>query len=88
MRRFEFEWDEGNEEHIARHNISSEEVEEVFRSRIHLLHSRLGRYAALGQTEVGRYLFCVFERKGQGLIRVLTAREMEDSERKLYKRKR
>jgi uncharacterized DUF497 family protein len=88
MRRFEFEWDDGNEGHIARHNVSSEEVEEVFRSRFHLLHARLARYAALGQTEAGRYLFCVFERKGPGLIRVVTARDMEDWERKLYKRKR
>ena len=88
MRRFEFDWDDGNVEHIARHHVSPEEAEEVFRSRFHLLHTRLGRYVALGQTEEGRYLFCAFERKGPGRVRVVTARDMEPWERKLYKRKR
>ena len=88
MRRFEFEWDDENVEHIARHHVSPEEVEEVFRTRFHLMQSRLGRYVALGQTEAGRYLFCPFERKGPSLIRVVTARDMEAWERKLYQRKR
>jgi uncharacterized protein len=88
MRRFEFEWDDANVEHIARHHVAPEEAEEVFRSRFHLMHSRLGRYTALGQTESGRYLFCIFEPKGAGVVRIITARDMEDPERKLYQRKR
>jgi uncharacterized DUF497 family protein len=44
-------------------------------------------YIALGQTFDGRLAFIVFRRLRGGLIRVVTARDMEDSERRLFRRK-
>jgi uncharacterized DUF497 family protein len=45
------------------------------------------RYIALGETLDGRLAFVVFCRLSRGLIRVVTARDMEDSERRLFRRK-
>jgi uncharacterized DUF497 family protein len=82
-----FEWDEGNIEHVARHQLSPGEVEEVFDARYVVLRGRDGRYVVLGQTVTGRYLFVVVE-NWSGIGRVVTARDMGNSERRLYKRKK
>lgn len=83
-----FNWDEKNEIHIADHGVSAIEVEEVilFGQPIYQ-RSREGKYVAYGTTEEGRHLFIVFAIKGNGCIRVITARDMTDSE-KHYWRKR
>lgn len=81
-----FEWDKANIEHIARHQVTPEEAEEVFQERVSVKRVRDDRYMALGQTEEGRYLAVVFIRKNN-VIRVITARDMEKHERTLYKRK-
>lgn len=89
MRVDSFEWDVGNNGHIARHRVTQDEAEEVFDARPYMMRSRDGRYVAIGQTASGRYLFCVFERTAQaGQIRIITARDAERSERRLFKRKR
>ena len=71
-----FEWDEGNVLHIERHQFTPEEVE-----------TRQGLYIALGETLDGRLAFVVFRRLPKGLIRAVTARDMEDRERRLFRRK-
>ncbi|KUK36975.1 MAG: Uncharacterized protein XD66_0321 [Thermacetogenium phaeum] len=81
-----FEWDEGNIGHIARHNIEPDEAEEVFANFPLYRRAKTNRMAAYGQTDGGRYLFVVFERKPSGVIRVVTAREMSLSERRCYRR--
>jgi uncharacterized protein len=84
-----FDWDKDNIDHIARHQVDPDEAEEVFDSKYYLSKTWGGRYIALGQTASGRYLTCVFEKGTQpGFVRVVTAREMVERERKLYKRKR
>ena len=45
------------------------------------------RYIALGETLDGRLAFVVFRRLSGGLVRVITARNMEASERRLFRRK-
>ena len=42
---------------------------------------------ALGVTDDGRYLFVVFRRKPRGVVRVITARDMEPKEKRLYRRR-
>jgi len=42
------------------------------------------RYAVLGATEVGRRLFVVFTRR-HGAIRVISAREATDAEKRVYR---
>jgi uncharacterized DUF497 family protein len=44
-------------------------------------------YIALGETLDGRLAFVVFRRLPGGVIRVITARDMEDKERRLFRRK-
>jgi hypothetical protein len=84
-----FEWDDGNTEHISRHNVTTDEAEEVFADDAAIfLRSRSGRYVTLGQTEAGRYLTVVYERKSGGVIRVATAFNMDDKNRRRYHHER
>jgi uncharacterized protein len=59
----EFDWDDSNVEHIARHNYIPEEVEELFSERHEIRRAANGRYLAYGQTCSGRMTTVVFERK-------------------------
>ena len=85
----DFEWDLGNLEHIREHGVRDYEVEEVllFDEPVYY-KGREGQYCAFGITGEGRYLFIVLEVKEHGLIRVVTARNMTRSERKLYNKRR
>jgi uncharacterized DUF497 family protein len=40
----------------------------------------------LGVTDSGRMLFVVYEQKPNGVVRVYSAREMTDKERRVYRR--
>lgn len=82
-----FEWDDDNVFHIARHDFTPEEVEEVFGGDHKVRRAREKRYLALGETFDGRLAFVVFRRLQGGLVRVITARDMDASERRLFRRK-
>jgi uncharacterized DUF497 family protein len=85
-----FDWDEGNQDkNWLKHGVAMGECEEVFFTLPLLLqddsaHSQAEpRHLVLGQTNAGRYLFIAFTiRKGK--IRVISARDMSQKERKLY----
>ena len=87
MRLRELQWDAGNIEHIARHGVSPEEAEEACRIAPKVRRARLGRHLVLGRTEEGRYLAIVVIYGGAGAGRVITARDMTDRERAIYRRK-
>ena len=88
-----FDWDDNNAGHIARHNISTSEAEEVLLDRERMLvpgkraESGESRHLAIGSTESGRVLAVVFTRRASR-IRVVTAREAGESERRRYRRQR
>jgi uncharacterized DUF497 family protein len=82
-----FEWDDDNILHIDRHEFIPEEVEEVFAGDHKVRRSGQKRYIALGETLDGRLAFVVFRRLPGGLVRVITARNMDASERRLFRRK-
>jgi len=82
-----FEWDDDNILHIERHQFTPEEVEEIFAGCHKVRRARQKRYIALGETLDGRLGFIVFRRLPGGLVRVITARDMDDSERRLFRRK-
>jgi len=63
------------------------EVEEVFTGGYKVRRTRQKLYLALGETLDGRLAFVVFRRLSGGFIRVITARDMDDSERRLFRRK-
>jgi hypothetical protein len=82
-----FDWDDDNILHIAKHQFSPEEVEEVFAGGHKVRRARQKLYIALGETLDGRLSLVVFRRIGKGMIRVITARDMDDAERRLFWRK-
>lgn len=92
MRFDELVWDDWNEEHIARHQIGPEEVEEVvFDPGALTLRTRgdmAPPYLVLGLTEGGRYLFVVLEPISGHRAYVVTARDMTDEEKRRFKSRR
>jgi uncharacterized protein len=82
-----FEWNDENIIHIGRHQFTPEEVEEVFAGDHKVRRARQKRYVALGRTFDGRPVFVVFRRLPAGFVRVIPARDMDDSERRLFRRK-
>ncbi|MEW6183334.1 MAG: BrnT family toxin [Bacillota bacterium] len=88
----EFEWapkeqPNGNVQHIMKHNVSPEEAEEIleFPEEALIRKTRQGYRLAFGRTVAGRYLLVVFLLKKSGLVRVITARDMKEIERRYYR---
>ena len=85
MRVKRIRWDERSEEHISFHNVEPDEVEQVAEDRPWFERRRgVNRYYMYGQTEEGRYLLGVIDHEGQGILYCVTARDMEEPERRLY----
>jgi uncharacterized DUF497 family protein len=85
--RYQFDWNETNAEHIVdEHSLYPEEVEQVFANRPHVIR-RGELYQALGRSDDGYLLTVIFAFEA-GIVRVVTARPMDRSERRLYDRHR
>ena len=80
--------DEETELHVwSRHRVSASEVEEAAYAHGLAIRGREpGIYEVYGRTEAGRYLMIAVRYLGKGVCRLITARDMDDSERRLYKR--
>ena len=95
MQVIDFIWlDEFIEKLAVKHNVSLGEVEQVFLNSPHIRFISKGRkqrdedvYAAYGQTENGRYLSVFFIYKKGNLALIISARNMDNKERKRYGRK-
>ncbi len=71
----------------SQHRVSLEEVEEACLSESrHVRRGRQGLYKVFSQTVAGRYLLVVLVDLGGSSWRVATAREMTNSEKRLYSR--
>jgi len=76
-----------------KHQIETNEVEEIFTGKPKFRFVEKGErknedvYMALGQTEGGRYLIVLFIYKQSREALILSARDMEKRERKMYGRK-
>jgi uncharacterized DUF497 family protein len=76
-----------------KHQVSQDEVEEVFFNRPRYRFVELGNqkgedvYSASGQTEAGRYLIIFFIHKSSNTALILSARDMVKKERKRYEQK-
>lgn len=88
-----FAWDEGNsDKNWIKHRVSCSECEQVFFNLPLVVgddskHSQEeNRYYALGQTDKGRALFVVFTVRDD-TIRVISTRDMNRSERRIYHEK-
>jgi len=85
-----FEWDKYNADKIwFKHHVSSSECEQIFFNRPLVVaddikHSeKENRFYALGHTDTNRLLFVVFT-VHEDKIRVISARNMNRKERKVY----
>ena len=87
----DFDWDDANLDHIARHRVAPEEAEECLSDPdgvpgdAYRIGKQEARAAVIGQTESGRFLFVVFTVRANRL-RVITARNANDSEKRRYRR--
>ena len=90
MRIDAFFWPEERIEHIARHGVTPEEVEEVCFGKCLVQRAKSEGenpvYYVLGQTEAGRTLFCVVIRFPDGNGYPVTAREMTAKEKRRYRK--
>ncbi len=91
MEEVELKWTQITVDHIHRHGVAPEEVEEVIYEGKPFVKRGPGsgrnrRYYVLGQTQAGRYLQIVLGRVRGTTFKVITARKMEDDERRLYKK--
>ena len=88
MRITAVRWDEWSEDHIAAHRVGTAEVEGVVFDRASAQRTgREGTLEVYGRTDTGRGLLVVVVDEGRGICSVVTAREMTDSERRLYEKR-
>lgn len=83
----EIEWDDENIEHIALHNVTPDEVEDICFGLNLCEREGQNRYILSGQTDSGRYLNVVIEKIGRGLFRPITAYEMDESYKARYRKR-
>ena len=82
-------WPDERIEHIARHAVTPEEVEQVCFGHSLVLRTKSEGpnpvYYVLGQTAAGRYLFCVVIAFPDGNGYPITARSMTDKEKRSFR---
>jgi uncharacterized protein len=90
MRIDAFVWPEDRIEHIARHGVTPEKwnrsASDNRSSYARNPRARIRYTMSLGQTEAGRYLFCVVIRFPDGNRYPVTAREMTAKEKGRYRK--
>ena len=78
----------------SKHGVTIAEVEDVLNGHAHIRRIARGRikgenvYAAYGRTDAGRYLIVFYIRKMSGALLPISARDMDDAERKYYDRQK
>lgn len=89
MKICELLWPQDRIEHIARHNVTPDEVEEVCSGKPFIQRAKSQGenpvYYVLGQTNAGRYLFCVVIRLPDGRGYPVTARPITENEKRRYR---
>ncbi len=87
-----FEWDKANIDHIAQHNVSPNEAEEAFFDTKNVLDEDIAhsiaedRFIIIGKTKEERLLYQVFTKR-ENKIRVISSRDINKKEVKLYEEK-
>ena len=82
-----FDWDDANILHLARHEITPEEAEEVILRGTHIIDSQIVngevRLVEIGLTPLARFLTLITTERAAGL-RVVTGWDATKSERSAY----
>lgn len=77
-------WDAFNAPHIARHRVTTDEVEEVCHGDPEVLQTYGRRFLLIGLTAPGRMLAVVLQPRGRGVYYPVTARPASREERTYY----
>lgn len=88
-----FIWDKGNKDkNLIKHNVTNTEAEEAFFDRdkvvsVDKIHSsKEDRFILIGETKKGRLLFITFTVR-ENKVRVISARDINRKERRLYEKR-
>lgn len=83
-------WDQETFDHISRHSVSPEEVEELLFNVVNpplIMRGKQGTYLGYGKTDAGRFLLIVWAKRNRK-TKIVTARDMSTKEKQLYKRRK
>jgi hypothetical protein len=84
----ELAWSDESEAHIARHNVTPSEVEEVVNTRPQWEHPGAEESTLIyGCTKAGRHLLVVLVESADGRWYVATARDLTTTELRTFRRK-
>jgi uncharacterized DUF497 family protein len=78
-------WGDWNLAHIARHEVSRQEVEQACQSDHIYFESYKERLILIGPTLAGRMLAVILEHEGEDSYYVVTARSADRKERRLFR---
>lgn len=88
-----FEWDKGNiDKNVKKHGVTTKQIEQAFQDTNlfiveDALHSLIEeRYMAWAKTPEKRRLSIIFTLRGES-VRVISARDMNKKERRVYEQK-
>jgi uncharacterized DUF497 family protein len=84
---FDIHWTDGGETHIGRHSVTPEEVEQATERPFHTMPGRDDTTLLFGRAHEGRHLLVVLTESRDGRWYVVTARDMTNSERRVYQKK-
>lgn len=79
-------WDKWNVEHIKKHKVTKQEVEEAYQSKDFTQQSYLERLIILGKTRKRRLLTLIISYAKQINPYVVSARDMSRRERRFYEK--
>ena len=81
-------WDQETVNHISKHLVSPEEVEEILFNNLGpplIMRGKEGRYLAYGKTHGGRLLLVVWVFRHRK-TKIITTRDMTQREKRFYRR--
>jgi hypothetical protein len=82
-------WEDGNTQHIARHDVTTNEVEEVCRGTHIALDGKAGRLLIVGLTKKGRLVTAVLDPEPEAHVYyTVTARSADKKERRRFRQEK
>jgi uncharacterized DUF497 family protein len=83
-------WTEQSVDHVAKHGILPKEIEEACFNETISPYIRSGKdnlHYVFGRTDAGRFVFVVVKQERPGQVGIVTARDMNDWEKKYFMRR-
>lgn len=84
----DIDWSGAMVEHVARHGVHLDDVEDVVFGTPFVTRGREGTYRFVGQTRGGRFLTVVLVRREASLFAVVTARDATPEGRRAFRRRK